>query len=262
MASCALALGVGACSSSSPAKTDGSAGTGGGGIVLTPSATGFLDGTNAAMVLGAWYAYGDNYSSTGIAGMGDCEVKGMHAAATCSTFDASVAQPGQPFVPMGEDSMCTKGTAAMVVNDSSGMADYSNMFGAGIGLDLNNAGADGGTGKQPYNATMHGITGISFDIDMVPGNNLRVEFPTSLSPGVTDINGAYWKGSMMGSPVKAGMTNVIHWGDVEKPFYLTSNLNPYFDPTKILSIQFHVYTNATAAVPFQFCVSHLTMLMN
>jgi len=258
-----MAFSVGACSSTGAAKSDGGGGaSGGSGIVLIPSATGFLDGTNMAGVLGAWYAYGDNYSSTGVSGMGDCEVKGMHAPATCSTFDSSVAQPGSPFAPTADNAMCTKGTAAMVVNDSTGAADYSNMFGAGIGVDLNNAGVDGGTGKQPYNATAHGITGISFSIDMVPGNNLRVEFPTSLSPGVTDINGAYWKGSMMGSPVKMGMTNVIHWADVEKPFYLTSSLNPYFDPTKILSIQFHVYTNATAAVPFSFCVKDLTMLQN
>src|SRR5215475_11701175 len=90
--SCAFALGVGACSSSTPAKTDGSAGTGGGqGIVITPSATGFLDGMNAAGVLGAWYAYGDSWDSNGVAGAGDCEnpLKGAHPASACSSFDPS-----------------------------------------------------------------------------------------------------------------------------------------------------------------------------
>jgi hypothetical protein len=35
---------------------------------------------------------------------------------------------------------------------------------------------------------------------------------------------------------------------------------PAFDPTKLLSIRFHVITNNVAPVPFSFCIGNLTLL--
>jgi len=91
------------------------------------------------------------------------------------------------------------------------------------------------------------------------GGQMRVEFPTSAAPGVTDIYPAYWGGAGANlSPITKGGTYALHWSDVGGPMYLI----PYmaFDKTKIVSMQFHVVTNTAAAVPFDYCISNIRAL--
>jgi hypothetical protein len=256
-------LAVAACgSSNNKPKGDGGGGSTGG-LVLTPTADGFFDDHTNSGVIGAWYAYGDWYSDSAVAGMGPCAMGGgQTVAANCSTFTTPV--PGQPFATGGPsgNALCASGQAAVVLN-----MDYSDFYGAGIGFDFNNAGLDGGTGKMAYDPTAHGFTGISFDIDVPPGNNLRVEFPTTAMTGITDKYSAWWntaQGTANTSPVKTG-TNSFTWSDIKPPAYsaMTSAgiaMWPAFDPTKILSIQFHVVTNTSTPVSFGFCISNLTLL--
>jgi hypothetical protein len=238
--------------SSSPANPDGS--SGGAGDPLVPSADGFFDGTNKAGIMGAWYSYGDWYNPT--AGMGDCAVKGNYTAAQCSSITTPV--PGDPFTNTG-GSMCTTGTVAKVIDMM-----YSAIWGAGIGFDLNNAGTDdGGTGgKLPWDATAHNVTGFSFHIDMPPtGGQMRVEFPTSAAIGTTDINAAYWGGATANlSPFTKAGDYSFHFTDIGGPMYLTSPMP--FDKTKILSMQFHVVSNTSSTIPFQYCISNLRSLTN
>jgi hypothetical protein len=242
-------------------KSDSPKGEGGvaGGIALTPSADGFYDGTNDAGILGAWYSYGDWYAGMpAMGGAGDCPTKGMFTAAQCSVIESPI--PGQPFVNTGK--LCTKGTAAKVIMDSTGATAYSAVWGTGIGFDMNNAGTDdGGTGvKGTWSAPEHGVTGFSFTIESPPvGGQMRVEFPTNAVPGGTDINSAYWGGASMNlSPFTTAGTHSFHWKDVGGPMYLTGA--PAFDNTKILSMQFHVVTNTSSTVPFDYCISNLTAL--
>ena len=42
--------------------------------------------------------------------------------------------------------------------------------------------------------------------------------------------------------------------------YLTSPTA--FDPTKILSVQFHVVTNTSSTIPFNYCISKVKALHN
>ena len=237
----------------------GGGGTGGGsGIALVPSADGFFDGTNEAGILGAWYSYGDWYNPA--AGAGDCAVMGGFTAAECSNIETPV--PGEPFTNTG-GKMCTKGTAAKVINMAGTTTPaYSAVWGTGIGFDLNNGGTDdGGTGqKLAWDATAHGITGFAFDIDTPPvGGQMRVEFPTNAVPGTTDINAAYWGGAGANlSPINTGKTYSFKLADVGGPNYLTSPMP--FDKTKIISIQFHVVTNTSSAIPFEYCISNLRAL--
>ena len=160
-----------------------SPGTGGGtkGTLLKPTTDGFFDGSTLG-VLGAWYSYGDWYGGTPTAaGAGDCPTKGAFTVDQCSAITTPV--PGEPFTNV-DGAMCTSGTAAKVLD-----MNYSAIWGAGIGFDMNNAGSDGGIGKQPYDAAAHNVTGISFHIDTPPtGGQMRVEFPTSAVTGTTDIN--------------------------------------------------------------------------
>lgn len=250
------ALANASCSSSNGNNGDGG---GGGGIALTPSDQGFYDGTNDAGILGAWYSYGDWYGGMpAMAANGDCSKAGF-TAAECSAIETPI--PGQPFTNSGK--MCTKGTAAKVIYLPGTMNyAYSAMWGAGIGFDMNNAGTDdGGTGeKGTWSAPANGVTGFSFTVEMPPiGGQMRVEFPTNAVPGTTDINSAYWGGATMGlSPFTKAGTYSFRWKDVGGPMYLAGA--PAFDNTKIMAMQFHVVTNTTSTVPFDFCISDLRAL--
>ncbi len=259
--------------STAPASGTGGTGAGGSpggggqtgssvGVLIMPDASGWVMAdptTNATKgIQGAWYGYGDHYGMTG-APPGDCETKGGHPGTACSVITkptlpapaAGAADAG--FANVG-GKMCTEGTGAMVIMGTNGMPDYSNIWGAGIALDLNNTGGANSV-KSPYNAIMNGVTGFSFEMETPPLNSLRVEFPTQ---GVT--NAAFWAGNIdQPSPVVAGL-NVIKWADVKGPFYDAAA--PPFDPTKIMSIQFHVFTGTGGVKPFKYCVSNLKALTN
>jgi hypothetical protein len=251
LASIPVAVG---CSSDTPAasgtgsggKSGGTTGTGGTsssteqGVVLNVNATGGYDTDMTLGVMGAWYPYGDSTA---------CVAAG-HAAADCSMI---MTPPAAGFAGVTGNKLCTSGTAAKVLNGTDGMPDYTNMWGTGIGLDLNNSG--GANGKMPYNATGK-VTGVAFEIDTPPLAGLRVELPT---PATTN-GAAYWGGkSSNTSPVVAGH-NSFKWADVTGPMYATNP--PAFDPTMILSIQFHVPTNTSAVAPFNYCISNLKLLTN
>jgi len=227
--------------------------------------SGCTDTSNNAGIIGCWYAYGDWYGNGAgaPAGAGDCGTNmGNFTADQCSIINTPT--PGQPFASTN-GSMCTSGTVAKVIPMSGGTTpDYAAIWGAGIGLDLNNPGArDGGAGeKLPWDATAHNITGFSFHIDTPPtGGQLRVEFPTAAAIGTTDVDAAYWEGASNNlSPIKSGGDYAVSFAEVGGPMYLTAPMP--FDKTKILSIRFHVVANASTTIPFSYCISNLTLLMN
>jgi hypothetical protein len=262
-----------ACSSSGGVKSDGGGtGTGGtsGGIPLMPSATGFVTDPTSG-IIGAWYAYGDsagtnaNTTSTDFADS-KCNMGGF-TADQCSMITAPI--PGSAFMPtdMATGEMCTNGTAAKVLPPPSmptAAGDYSDLFGAGIGLDFNNPGGDAGAMKMPIDLSAY--KGFSFDFSgtMIPiGNKIRVNFP--FMGEHSDTDSPYFAANKTDdhSTLSTTSTNVVHWSDILGPQYLigqgVTNIPP-FDPTKVLSIQFQVFTNTGAAIPYNFCVSNLTLL--
>jgi len=224
-------------------------------VALAPSAMGFVN--DASGVIGAWYAYGDGNDG---ANPGVCQTVGMHPTAECSAITAPV--PGMPFAPAGVSlaQMCTSGTVAKVINFGDPPAqDFSNIFGAGIGLDLNNPGVDGGTGvKMPFNAPTKKIIGVAFDLDAVPASGLRVEFPFGSAATAAGV----WKPnkSSYASPVAPGH-NVLLFSSVMQPGYVKAADMVPFDPSTLTSIQFHVPTNATAAAPYHFCIDKLSLII-
>ncbi len=238
------------------APSGGGTGTGGTAIPLPSDMTGYVE-VDTLGIKGAWYSYGDGIGSDGTTATGDCEAAG-HMVSECS----SITTPMFGSFPNMNSSMCTAGTVAKVINltgmtgcpTTSASCDYSAIFGAGIGIDLNNAGGDGG-GKLPFNATAAGVIGIAFDIDMVPLAGIRVEFPT---PSTTDT-AAIWKPAASAknfvSPVMPGH-NVILFSDVTQPSYVT--MPGPLDATQILSVQFHVPTTTSASAPYMFCISNFS----
>ena len=246
------------CGGSGGSGNPGTGGTSGGaGKPIVPNADGFNDmNGNMVGIVGAWYAYGDWYGGADpampVAGGGDCLDEGcLHRRPVQLDHDAdarrAVRQRRRQDVHQGHGG---QGLDMM----------YSAIWGAGIGFDTNNLGSDGGTGKNAWDASANGVTGLSFHIDNPPtGGQMRVEFPTNAVPGTTDINAAYWGGETMNlSPFTKTGDYSFHWTDVGGPMYLTPHMP--FDKTKIVSVQFHVVTNTSSSIPFDYCISNLRAL--
>jgi hypothetical protein len=275
--STALVAGSG-CSSSGSGGSGGSSGTGGGsgsgvtGIPLVSSDTGFvMDATSG--VVGAWYAYGDGVGPGASVALGDdhansdCILKGGFPQSACTAI--ATPSPGQPFMPtdLATSQMCTAGVAAQVMN-KGGAADYSDLWGGGIGLDFNNPGGDAGVKSDK---DLSAYKGIAFDFSVytgpgsnpagIPASAMRVNFPFT---GEHGTDSPYWMGgTKASSPLKEGHFEV-DWTDVGGPLYLTTQSPPVtpppFDVTKVQAIQFQVTTTLTATTSYSFCVANLALL--
>ena len=80
--------------------------------------------------------------------------------------------------------MCTNGTAAQVIDGDGGKSDYTAIFGAGIALDFNNPGGDGGAAKGYQHMTPYvGIGFISPATRFRPGNAGQLPLQWSRPPG-------------------------------------------------------------------------------
>jgi hypothetical protein len=255
------------------------------GTVLQPSADGWMDRMdtwNDLGIQGSWYPYGDQYGTKPTESK--CLTVGMHQPSECSVINEPPPPPATGFPQATPGMMCTSGEVAVILpcvppdlmTSGCPMSDYSNMWGAGIGFDVNaDKGEDGGM-KYPWDPmlSMAGpVIGFSFDIDTVPLPKLRVEIPMILTdaelaavtpplpPGSTTDDhpdGApYWNASSTypASPVMPGNNRVL-WTDIKPP-----RTNYEFLPNKMLGIQFHV--PAVSSPPkgaYNFCISNVKFL--
>ncbi len=235
-------------------------------VAITPDSGGYVGpSSNSLGIQGAWYGYGDDWGTNG-APPGDCEVKGMHMTSQCSSITfplpAMVSDAGgdagavAAFPQTTPGTMCLSGTAAKVLG-----SDYSNMFGIGIGLDLNNqAGV-----KMPYNATMNNVVGFSFHIAGIPsGAAVRVEIPIP----ATDASGDAWSiTAAADGDYTFDLNTLASDAHSLKPSFTppAGTKQPAFDATMVKSIQFHIPTSTTAAVTIpdsaRLCVSNLQAIV-
>jgi len=277
-----------ACGPTPEPDPEGASGSGGGAgkpagagnVTVVPSDLGWVEAIDNELGLqGSWYPYGDRY------GVAKCMNVGQHLLDECSLITVPPPPPATGFVNEG-GKMCTTGETAVILPCKPGVttsgcpgSDFSNMWGAGIGFDFNaNKGMPDGDGaKHPWNPDTHGVTGISFELDVIPRPGFRVEFPMVLldseASQVALPNGAttddhpdgapYWgANSAFGdSPVVLSpQVNVVRWDAVKKPGTSTSYV---FDKARLLGIQVHV--PAVKMAPrgaYTFCISKLTFLRN
>jgi hypothetical protein len=232
-------------------------------VPLGPDSNGYLGpSSNALGIDGPWYAFGDDWGANG-APPGVCETKGLHAASACSTItfpppaspsDAGDGGVASTFPQSTPGTMCLSGTAARVLG-----ADYSNMFGIGIGLDFNNPSGV----RMPYDATAHKVTGFSFTVSGIPaGASVRVELPIP----ATDATGDAWSFTILADGAYTVDLSTAP-GDPHglRPAFAPTGTQPPFDATQVESFQFHVPTNPAAAtmIPASspLCVSALQAIV-
>jgi hypothetical protein len=226
-----------------------------------PDPTGYVSVT-ALGIQGAWYGYGDCWGTNG-APPGNCETAGGHPSSACSSItfptapsasDAGEGGAVAVFTQTTPGTMCLSGTAAKIIGSPP---DYSNIFGIGIGLDFNNVGGV----KMPYDAPTNKVTGFSFTVTGVPTGGIRVELPTtdttamgSDSYAITVMrDGTYTADLMSGTAAPA----------LSPSFAATGFTEPAFKPANLLSLQFHVVTNVTAAIPVaNLCVSNVSAIVS
>jgi hypothetical protein len=151
--------------------------------------------------------------------------------------------------------------------------DFTSVWGAGIGLHLNQA-----PGEPPewYDATQHGIVGIAFEIESQAEIHLRVGIVTlddsSGRPSEdVDEGSPYWGAKPDGqfahdSPVDEG-NNQFLWSDVRWPQARRWEDDSSLDPSNIRTIQFHVpaadhenWLHGRTAIPYNFCIRNLALL--
>ena len=282
---------------SSGSSSGGSSGSGSGGssgtvstmdVELTATDTGWVgdpgDGTNTNSlgVHGSWYPYGDQYGplcgdppdpkSSGMK-CNDSHFGAHDASTECSVI--TMPDPTMMSFPNTGGKMCTTGTVPKIANivnsavGTVGKPDYSDVWGAGIGLDLAaDMGSTACDTKGVFPAKDKKVIGIKFDIDTVPTVGLRVEFPIPATDGTT--NGSdYWGGTgtaYPSSPVVQG-TNTIYFDPASLGMPATvKGVTPpgsaplvTFDPNQMESIQFHV--PAGTAASYSFCISNLKMMV-
>lgn len=229
-------------------------------VLINPDATGFVSAPMLG-IQGAWYAYSDGMGPDGMSATSDCVAKGMHLASECST----VTTPAFGSFPNTAGRMCTSGTVAQVISRTTGSmlcpitsadCDFTNMFGAGIGLDLNDAGADGGMGKLPFDAVAAKIIGIQFTLEMPTLTGLALEFPTDTTADFPAI----WKQQKArnyGSPLVEGLNTVL-FKDAIQPDFVMPRMA--LDPSRLVSIQFHVLSAPLSSAAYSFCISGLSVL--
>jgi len=258
-------------------------------VPLTATSTGYVSPTtgsppNTVGIVGSWYAYGDGWGTegydggTGAAGeRGNCELIGRFPPSDCSSITSPLPPfPGGGPAPPGyanafpvtgsieAQTFCLSGTGAVVLTPDGGTSpDYGDIYGIGLGLDFNNI--DGVV--SGYNARAYHVIGVQFTVSAKgPFPPLRVEFPTTDTEG----NGAS-SDPYDFSPTANG-TYTVFWTALETPYPpvvgtnvsylpLAGTTQPVFNPSHLLSIQFHVPTNTLATVPVSdLCVSSLSAI--
>jgi hypothetical protein len=169
----------------------------------------------------------------------DCRIN--DGTLPCTERDPKLVGPdGEYGWAVSEVVACARGTAPQVVADpSTGEPAYQLQWGALLGIAM----------YQPedsvFDATAHGIAGFTVDIVGVAPADLRINLVTPETIGVSHFI----------TVILPTSTQTILFTDVLQGNWVSGPVP--FDPTRLSSIEFHVYTNATSPKPFDFCITNL-----
>jgi hypothetical protein len=214
-------------------------GTGGGqtgaGTQVTWNEMGWIEGTeNEFQIVGPWYSYDDCVDAAGL----PCTVRDTGSKGPDMKDGWSVKGSGAT----GE--VCAKGTAPKVQD----MTTYAKQWGFGIAFDLNSPTAT----KLAFDAAAKGIKGFAFDITGSTPSKLRINVTNREIDNETNFK-------EFTLPI-AGSAQVP-FTELKQGSWITDPaLKRAFDPTKIYSVQFHVFTDIDGPRPYDFCVKNFRVL--
>jgi hypothetical protein len=232
------AVGCGDSGGTGPQAVGGSGNSGGSGgsgntglpegTPLTPM-NGWVDGTsNDLGIQGALFEYADSFSAVNLM----ANVAGPPA---CLKGTAAKVEMGCQIVPPATD--C-----------------YGTYWGAALGLNLNqpidpatNMGVDP---PLPYDAEAHGITGFAF---MVTGTTIPLGMRFKVENDSTEFC------TPSAKTLKSGPNALYFNGtDLVSECWTTGGMPA--PRTGLIKIAWHVVTNASAAIPFDFCIEDIRVL--
>jgi len=210
-------------------------GTGGGGGTLPEGvpltiADGWVDGaSNTVGIQGAVFAYSDTTSAMGLTD--------NTATGTKACISGTAAKVDLTCTPVPPATDC-----------------YGTFWGAAIGLNLNqpidpvtNEGVDP---PLAYDATANRVTGFAFMVDgpMVPtGMRFKVENASTEFCTPTAKN------------IKSG-ANTYKFEDLVSECWTTGGTSAATAKSGLIKIAWHVVTNDSATIPFDFCISDIRAL--
>jgi hypothetical protein len=215
---------------------------------LEPDSTGWIDRstTGTTMIQGIWFGAADGDEG------GACPRAG-HPPSDCSQVIGR--EPNGSVAPTPDLGICIAGMLPKLPAATDGNLDVSNVWGAMLGLNFNEASAPE-HGVAPYDADRYGVTGFAFDLDSEPplGAEIRVQIADQAAPE----EAPWWGGgSAEFSPVHAGH-NEFRFEEVGGPTWITDP--EALDTSGLFQIGFHVVPNETREVSFRFCIANLTAL--
>jgi hypothetical protein len=216
----------------------GSGGQGGESIMWTDD--GWVEGTaNPWAIQGAWYSYNDCTDA-------------MALNLPCTQPEATMVGPDdKPGWTADMTKICTKGVAAKVINGPDGMPAYSQQWGAGIALDLNNPGGMNAM-KGDYNAMAAGVKGFVFDII----SNTTPPTPADVRVNITTQ--ATGTGSHFVTAPLSSANFMVVFSEATQGEWVEPKVT--LDQTKLQAVQFQIYTGTVAEKPFDFCVSNMRVI--
>jgi len=206
------------------------------GVPITPT-EGWVDGaSNVLNIQGALFAASDPTTTMGLS----ADLLGPKACMTGTAARVDMASE-----------VCTTKMFPPPATDC-----YGYFWGAELGLNLNQALDSvtmGGATPKPFNASA--LKGFAFDIagDTVPG-------PASLRFQVETEDQVFCNPAS--KKIKVG-SNVVLFSELITRCFAVSEASPTAETVKasLIRISWNVVTNASATVPFNFCVSNIRALL-
>ena len=183
-----------------------------------------LPGSNPYGISGGWYSFDD---------CADASLANLKCTERTPTLLGPDGLTGWTIV---QDLVCARGTAPRVELGPDGVPAYAIQWGFGLGLNLNQG--------LPWNAANQCVRGFLIDIGGTAPATLRINVVTSKTNGISHF-----------VEVPLGQNAVVDFATIRQGNWV-ANPTP-FDATQITDLQFHVFTNEQAPVPYDFCVYNI-----
>jgi hypothetical protein len=151
------------------------------------------------------------------------------------------------FLETEPDRTCLYGVTALAGSD------YAN-FGVGLLLQMSYSSEQGAL-LAPWDATLHGIVGLRFRIDLAPGSN-------SLRLGVNMANSSHEALLLDRGAATIHSSGIVEasWDDFEPASWASDPIDWKVDPTRITTLSLQAVASVGSTHAYNFCLSDFEWL--